>query len=724
MLLTSCGPPSAAPVVTPSDTTHPPTLLPTAAISLTPSPTSIPPYPVLSGTPVPPIGGSIEVGNLDEITQLAVFSKGPAMQVLYAPDGSRLAVISPMGIYFYDPETLALKSFEPTSMQIRCAAFAPDGLSIVLGMENGTVQVVPMEGGGSGRIFEPAWDDFPYPTQSVAISNQGLLLAAGFRGGGIHTWDVNSGELLWSRESDHGDIQSMSFSPDDETLVVGSESGEVALYAVDDGAVLWSKEHDYAVSRVAFSPDGNTVASCGGDARAWDAQTGELRYTIEDCYDDLAFSPDGSVLLVGSPEWPARVYLNFAYPSTGEIYREIEQLGDSLINAAFSPDGCSLATVVNTASSWHETTIVIWDLASITQRVWTAHGAAAHSIAFSPDGELMAVGFAEGSVWLWRLRDGSIVHAFPPPTTEDDCGTWGAIGEHLVSVDFAPDGSQVYSLHANACVRSWSVSNGSLLHTMRGESGIMGPALSPNQEYVAAGGVVLIPDTPFITALWQVETGGTPIRMFNSQQVSPLLAFSSDGEQVAAFFSEDYNTSTIRIYDVSSARQLVEIDALEWLTGMRFMPGDTALASLDQHGTVRLWQTTDGTLISTLGGTPTEVEPVPTSAFSSPPGPGQIPLPQGMEQQFSLEQAAALAFSSMGDILAGSGYPDGLSLWSVPDGAFLKRLEPLAVEFPLHDHWVGGDISPIYSVAFSPDGRVLALGGLDGEVWLWGIPQR
>jgi hypothetical protein len=39
-----------------------------------------------------------------------------------------------------------------------------------------------------------------------------------------------------------------------------------------------------------------------------------------------------------------------------------------------------------------------------------------------------------------------------------------------------------------------------------------------------------------------------------------------------------------------------------------------------------------------------------------------------------------------------------------------------------HDLWVGGNISSIYSAAFSPDGTLLALGGEDGEVWLWGIP--
>jgi hypothetical protein len=39
-----------------------------------------------------------------------------------------------------------------------------------------------------------------------------------------------------------------------------------------------------------------------------------------------------------------------------------------------------------------------------------------------------------------------------------------------------------------------------------------------------------------------------------------------------------------------------------------------------------------------------------------------------------------------------------------------------------HDLWVGGNISSIYSAAFSPEGTLLALGEEDGEVWLWGIP--
>ncbi len=724
-MLSACGPAATStPPSIPGDTIQPPTALPTVTNSPTPSPTPTPPYPVLSGTPLPSTDGAIEPGNLDEITEMAVFGKGPATQVLYAPDGSQLAVISPMGIYLYDPETLVLQAFQSTSTPIYSAAYTPDGVFLALGMESGNVQLVPVTGWGSPRIFEPARDDFAYAAQSVAVSNDGQLLAAGFRNGELHAWDISSGESLWSRENGRGGVHSLSFSPDDEALVVGSESGMVAMHAVEDGALLWSKEHDAEILQVAFSPDGETIASCGGDARAWDAHTGGLLYTIEECHETLAFSPDGSVLLVGSPEWPARVHLNFIDPATGEIDREIEQLGGSLVSAAFSLDGGNLATAVSSANAWHETTISIWDVASATQRVWTAHGTAAHGIAFSPDGELMAVGFAEGSIWLWRIRDGAIVYAFLPPATEDECGTWGAPGEHLVSVDFSPDGSTVYSMHANACVRSWSVSDGSLLQAIRGESGIMGPALSPDQEYMAAGAVVLMPGTPFITALWQVETGGTPVRMFNRQQISSLLAFSSDGEWLAAFFSDGLGSHSIRIYDVDSAQQLLEIDPLETLTGIQYLQGDTILACLDQQGNVRLWQTTDGSLIATAGIDQPGVEPVATSAFPPPPSSGQIPLPAGVEQQFSMEQAAALAFSSMGDILAGSGYPDGTSLWSIPDGAFLKRLEPLTLEFPLHDRWVGGNPSPIYSAAFSPDGRLLALGGENGEIWLWGIPQR
>ncbi|MGD2253527.1 MAG: PQQ-binding-like beta-propeller repeat protein [Anaerolineales bacterium] len=659
---------------------------------------------------------------MDGLRRLAVWGKGPATQVLYAPDGSQLAVISPMGLYLYDPETLALNSFHASSIQVRCAAYASDGSSLVLGMENGTVQLRPVPDGEPSRVFEPAWDDFAYAAQSVAISNDGSLLAAGFRNGGVFVWQADSGELHWSSQNGHDGVLSMAFSPDDETLVTGAENGMVTLYMASDGAILWSMEHEVEVSRVAFSTDGETIASCGGDARAWDSETGELRYTLEDCHDDLAFSPDGLLLLVGSPEWPAKVDLVFANPATGGVSREIENLGGELISAAFSPDGASLATAISSADSRHETTIAIWDVASTRQRSWTSHGTSAQNLSFSPDGDLMAVGFAEGSVWVWGLQDGAIVHAFPPPTAEDDCGTWGAPGEHLVSVTFAPEGSTVNSLHANGCVRSWSVLDGSLLHTMRGNPQVIAAALSPSIEYMAAGAIVLEPARPFITALWRVETGGTPIRTFNSQESSPLVAFSSDGGRLAAFFTDGLDTNSIQIYDVNTGSRLLEIDALAWAMGMQFLPGDSMLAALGLDGTVRLWQTTDGALIATLENAQGGVEPVATPAYPSPPGQGQEPLPPGVEQQISLEFAAALAFSPGGEILASSEVPFGMSLWSIPDGYYLMRLEPLTVEFPLHDLWVGGNKSSIYSAAFSPDGQLLALGGENGEVWLWGIP--
>jgi len=90
----------------------------------------------------------------------------------------------------------------------------------------------------------------------------------------------------------------------------------------------------------------------------------------------------------------------------------------------------------------------------------------------------------------------------------------------------------------------------------------------------------------------------------------------------------------------------------------------------------------------------------------------QVPRLQMVRQLPEGRKVVALAFSPDGKILASGGVNNWVSLWELPEG---KREKRLVVKIQRYDG--------IYSLAFSPDGRLLAAGTRYGSIYLWQMPQ-
>lgn len=296
--------------------------------------------------------------------------------------------------------------------------------------------------------------------------------------GEVRLWDAAQGRELMKFQAEQGNYACLAFAPDGKTLAVGSykrgEKGEltggIGFWDVATGKAVRQLAHKAprAVTRLAFSPDGKTLAASeawreGDNAdyvRAitlWDVAGGTVRATIREAYPlGIAFSPDGAVLALAV----AKIKDNRMEGS--EVRRRDLTTGkdlppltlavtkNPLYLIAFSPDGRTLA------GADYEGTLVLWDTAKAEIRA-TVRGETKRrcaALAFAPDGKTLALGLGDppgrehepGQIVLYDAGSGK------------QRGVLTGHKSAVLAVAFSPDGKLLASGGQDQTIRLWDVS--------------------------------------------------------------------------------------------------------------------------------------------------------------------------------------------------------------------------------------------------------------------------
>jgi WD40 repeat protein len=548
----------------------------------------------------------------------------------------------------------------------KAVAYSPDGGLIASGDADGNVSVWAADTGDAvGESFAAGVG----AVHAVAFAPDGEILAVGGEGGTVSRWDPLTGAEVSTRLELGNPVTALAFSPDARRLAVGTDQGDVSLFIAEDGSVMAGpegfgrRELDYnGVSGVAFSPDGTAMAigTDTGELVLVDPET--LREVDELNTNSRAvwspeFSPDGRTLAAGILTLTGGDGAVLLWDvASGRSLDRLKGHTDQVFDVSFSSDGSRLA------SAGADGTVRLWDLATgeMIGGPLLGHSDDVHAVMFDPAGTELVSGSSDGSVIVWNagarlVGGGGVVNVvlFTSDGSRMISTTPFSYADTFLPDPAFGDGGDVVIWDAD----SW-VPVGEPIH---GEF-VFGLALGPNGSWFAGS----TGDARVLR--WPIEPGGAAMETLSgAREVLFGVAVSPDGGTIVAG-----GLGGLFLWDAATGEGLPEPAAArdQDVYGLAFSPDGETFVSGGFDGRVLLWDTATWELIGE-------------------------PLAEGLQRSY------AVAFDRDGSMLAASGFDGSVIVW---DTTSWERVHEVTVE------------NAVLSLAFSPDGRVLAAGTEAGQV--------
>ncbi|MBI3411651.1 MAG: hypothetical protein HY040_25255 [Planctomycetes bacterium] len=549
----------------------------------------------------------------------------------------------------------------------------------------------------------------PAAAQSVTLSPNGQRIALGIgeQGNLIRVYDIALGREIQALAEHAGPIKALQFLPDNRTLLTASADKNAKLLDVGvlaafeahkDGVVaaqyhnngtqlltaggdktvkLWDLTKNAVVKTFGPLPDGIKSATfnrdftqvgvaAGKNIKVWNIADGKDVLNIVHPADvhSLSFSVDKTKIATGAVDKLARVF----DAATGKELQSFPQ-DEAVASVIVMPANTSLVAAGGKTPRLETLALA---------RVIVADAGPTTAVAVNPPGTHVLTAGADKTVKMWNISNGNNERSFTGATAP------------LTSVTISKNNLLVAAASADQAIRVFNINDAKELGAIRPGAPVKTLSFTPNNLIlVAACGDKTI-------QAWSANfTAGQPlppdflgaVQKFTAPEATLDLAAAPDN---ATIYTGNANKS-VYAWKLASPAPVRNFPHPNLVDAVAFQPGGPLIATGCHDGKIRLFD---------------NVKNAPVKEINAHPAPNPN----------TVSAVYALAFSADGKQLASASADQSLKLWDVASGNLVREFKAYKVK-----DFEKGHQEPVFALALSPDGKLLASGsgGLERIIKIW-----